>query len=153
MMSSTWCDYDMWYCTCYCYRSISTHVMFSFHRFVVNTLRSRQNDRLFADDTFKRIFLNEILEFRLKFHWSLFLRVLWTIFQHWFWWWLGADQATSHYLNQCRLDHWRIYASLGLNELIEIYVTSDSKRRRMSKVRVISHYSTLLLSPMVCFME
>ena len=27
----------------------------------------------------------KILEFRWKFHWSLFLRVLLTIFQHWFW--------------------------------------------------------------------
>ena len=27
----------------------------------------------------------KILEFRLKFHWSLFLRVLLTIFRHWFW--------------------------------------------------------------------
>ena len=27
----------------------------------------------------------KILEFRLKFHWCLFLRVLLTIFQHWFW--------------------------------------------------------------------
>ena len=27
----------------------------------------------------------KILEFRLKFHWTLFLRVLLTIFQHWFW--------------------------------------------------------------------
>ena len=39
-------------------------------------------------------------EFRLKFHWSLFLRVQLTIFQHWFRQWLGAEQATSHYLNQ-----------------------------------------------------
>ena len=30
---------------------------------------------------------------------------------------LGADQATSHYLNQWWLDYRRIYASLGLNEL------------------------------------
>ena len=30
-------------------------------------------------------FLMKILEFRLKIHWSLFLRVLLTIFQHWFW--------------------------------------------------------------------
>ena len=30
----------------------------------------------------------------------MFLRVQLTIFEHWFWWWLGADQATSHYLNQ-----------------------------------------------------
>ena len=34
-------------------------------------------------------------EFRLKFHWSLFLGVQLTIFQHWFRWWHGADQATS----------------------------------------------------------
>ena len=59
----------------------------------------------------------KMFEFRLKFHWSLFLRVQLTIFQHWFRWWLGTDQATSHYLNQWWLDYRRIYASLGLNEL------------------------------------
>ena len=58
----------------------------------------------------------KMLEFRLKFHWSLFLRVQLTIVHHWFRCWLGADQATSHYLNQWWLDYWRIYASLGLNE-------------------------------------
>ena len=42
----------------------------------------------------------KMLEFRLKFRWSLFLRVQFNIFQHWFRYWLGADQATSHYLNQ-----------------------------------------------------
>ena len=59
----------------------------------------------------------KIYEFQLKFHWSLFLRVQLTIFQHWFRWWLGADEATSHYLNQWWLVYRRIYASLGLNEL------------------------------------
>ena len=59
----------------------------------------------------------KMLEFRLNFHWSLFLRVQLTIFQHWFRQWLGAIQATSHYLNQWWLVYWRIYASLGLNEL------------------------------------
>ena len=59
----------------------------------------------------------KMLEFRLNFHWSLFLRFQLKIFQHWFRWWLGADQATSHYLNQWWLDYRRIYASLGLNEL------------------------------------
>ena len=59
----------------------------------------------------------KMFEFRLKFHWSLFLRVQLTIFQHWFRQWLGAVQATSHYLNQWWLDYRRIYASLGLNEL------------------------------------
>ena len=39
-------------------------------------------------------------------------------FQHWFRWWFGAYQATSHYLNQWWLDYRAIYASLGLNELI-----------------------------------
>ena len=54
--------------------------------------------------------------FRLGFHWSLFLRFE-LIIQHWFRQWLGADQATSHYLNQWWLVYWHIYASLGLNEL------------------------------------
>ena len=56
-------------------------------------------------------------EFRLNCHWSLFLRVQLTIFQHWFRQWLGADQETSHYLNRWWIVYWRIYASLGLNEL------------------------------------
>ena len=55
-------------------------------------------------------------EFRLKFHWSLFLRVQLTIFQHCFRWWLGAVLATSYYLNQWWIVYWRIYASLGPNE-------------------------------------
>ena len=59
----------------------------------------------------------EKFEFRLKFHWSWFPRVQSTRFQHWFRYWIGADQATSHYLNQWWLDCWRLYASLGLNEL------------------------------------
>ena len=42
----------------------------------------------------------KMFKFRLKFHWSLFPRVQLTIFQHWFRWWLGAGQATSHYLKQ-----------------------------------------------------
>ena len=45
----------------------------------VNTLRPIKNGRYFADDTFKRIFLNENVIFLSKFHWSLFLRVQLTI--------------------------------------------------------------------------
>ena len=59
-----------------------------------------------------------MLEFRLRFHWSFFPRVQLSIFQHWFRWWLGAGQVTSHYLNQWWLVYWRMYALLGLNELI-----------------------------------
>ena len=57
-------------------------------------------------------------KFWLRFHRSLFPRVQLTIFQHWFRYWLGAIQVTSHYLNQWWLVDWRIYASLGLSELM-----------------------------------
>ena len=51
--------------------------------------------------TFSNAFsCTKICEFWLKFHWSLFLTIQLTIFLHWFRWWLGAKQATSHYLNQ-----------------------------------------------------
>ena len=60
----------------------------------------------------------KMLKFWIKFHWSLFIRVQLTISQHWLRWRLGTDQATSHYLNQWWIDYRRIYASLGLNELM-----------------------------------
>ena len=62
----------------------------------------------------------KMFEFRLKFHWSLFLRVQLTIIQHCIRERLGTVQVTSHYLNQWWLVHWRIYASLALNELTTI---------------------------------
>ena len=54
-----------------------------------------------ADDIFKCIFWTKMVIFRLKFYWNLFPEVQLTINQHWFRWWLGTEQATSHYLNQC----------------------------------------------------
>ena len=63
-----------------------------------------------------------MIEFGFIFHWSLFLRVQLTIFHHWFTSWLGANQATSHYLNQWRLDYRHIYASLGLDDLKDSFV-------------------------------
>ena len=72
-----------------------------------------------SQTTFSGVFSwKKMFEFPLKFHWSLFQRDQLTICQHWFRKWLGADQATSRYLNQGWLDYRRIYASLGLNELI-----------------------------------
>ena len=59
----------------------------------------------------------KVYEFLFQLPWNVFLRFQLTIFQHWFRYWLGAVQATSHYLNQWWLVYWRIYASLGLNEL------------------------------------
>ena len=61
---------------------------------------------------FQMHFLMKMLQFQLKFHWNLFLSVPWTIFQHWFRW-LGADQRTSHYLNQWWLVYWHTYVSLS----------------------------------------
>ena len=77
----------------------------------INTLGPRQNDHRFGDDVFQNVFsCMKMYEFWFKFHRSLFLRVQSTIFQHWFRWWLGADQATSHYPSQWCLDYQRVYA-------------------------------------------
>ena len=46
------------------------------------------------------------------FHWGLFAWVQIIISQHWLRWWLGARQATSHYLYQC----WPV-------SLIHIFIT------------------------------
>ena len=56
-----------------------------------------------ADDIFKCIFYRKKpTDLRFKFHWNLFPGVQMTISQHWFRQWLGAEQATSHCLSQCR---------------------------------------------------
>ena len=83
----------------------------------LNTLRPRQDGRHFSDDVLSNAFSwMKMYEFRLRFDWILFLGFQLTIFQQWLRFWLGAVQATSHYLNQWWLVYWRIYASLGLNE-------------------------------------
>ena len=61
--------------------------------------------------------LIKINKFSIKISLKFVPRVQLTIFKHWFRYWLGADQATSHYLKQWWLVNWRIYASIGLNEL------------------------------------
>ena len=60
-------------------------------------------------------------EFRLRFHWSLFLRVQLTTVQHWFRQRFDTGQVTSHCLNQWWLIYRCIYASLGINELNHSY--------------------------------
>ena len=40
-------------------------------------------------------------EFQTTFYRTMFLRMLFTIWQHWFREWLGDEQAKSHYLKQC----------------------------------------------------
>ena len=51
---------------------------------VLSYLTPRQNGRRFTEDVFKCIFWMRMYEFRLRLHWSLFLRFQLTIFQHWF---------------------------------------------------------------------
>ena len=81
-----------------------------------NILWQRQNGRHFADGIFKCILLNEniwiLIEISLKFVPKSPINNYSSI---------GLDngiQATSHDLNQWWLVYWRIYALLGLNELI-----------------------------------
>ena len=78
-----------------------------------NTLRPRQNGRHFADDIFKCIFLNENVWIPLKTSLAFVpkgpINNIPTLVQ---------VMATSHYLNQWWLIYRRIFASLGLNELM-----------------------------------
>ena len=67
----------------------------------INTLRPRQNGHNFPEDIFKCIFLNENIWIPLKISKTFIpkvrisnIPVLVQIY------WLGVDQATSHYLNQ-----------------------------------------------------
>ena len=92
---------------------------FGSHCVGLNALTNWGPDKIAAisQTTFSNAFSwMKIYEFRLRCQWSSFLRVQLTIFEHWFRWWLGTDQAPSHRLNQWWLVYWRIYASLGLGE-------------------------------------
>ena len=98
---------------------------------LINTLRPRQNGRYFADDTFKCIFLNEnawiSLKVSLKFVPKVRINNIPALVQIMAWRW----QATGHYLNQCWLVYWRIYASLGLNDLIYYARSADNGQWQM----------------------
>ena len=83
----------------------------------VNTLRPRQNGRHFTDDIFKCIFLNENvwipIEISLKFVLKGLINNIAVLVQIMAWCRPG-DKPLS---NQWWLVYWRIYVSLGLNEL------------------------------------
>ena len=72
------------------------------YAFTALTHWGRDNIAAILQTTFSNAFSwMKMYEPRFRFHWGLFLRFQLTIFQHWFRQWLGADQATSHYLDQC----------------------------------------------------
>ena len=101
-----------------------------------------------SQTTFSSVFSwMKMFEFWLKFRWSLFLRFQLIIFQHWFRYWLGVVQATSHYLNQWWLVYWRIYASLGLNELMGKQLTSLYNMIYRRYADVWSHPGHYLVHP------
>ena len=56
---------------------------------------------ILADDIFKCIFMNKNYRIPNKIALKFFPWVQLTMNQHWFRQWLGAEHATSHYLNQC----------------------------------------------------
>ena len=68
-----------------------------------------QNGNHFGRRHFRfHFFLMKMIKLPLNFHWNMFAWVQLTISQHWFRHWLGAEQATSHYLNgwwPCSLTH------------------------------------------------
>ena len=98
---------QMWSCQCISFTRLQW----------VNTLMPRQI-AIISQMTFSNAFAwMKMYEFHLRFPWSLFLSFKLTIFQHWFRYRLGTDQAASHYLNQWWLVYWHICASLSLNEL------------------------------------
>ena len=66
---------------------------------LVNSSPPGQNGLHFTDNILDAFSWMKSFVFWSKFH--LLLRVHLTITQHWFRWWLGAEWATSHYMNQC----------------------------------------------------
>ena len=82
---------------------------------------------------------------RFRFHWIWVTRVQLTILQHWFIWWLGVGQATSHYLNQrwsALLTHvcvtrpqWPERHIVHTNTLIYVFVNNKSLTSEQNMVR------------------
>ena len=101
-------------------------------------------------DAILQIFANafswmKTYEFWLRFHWCLFLRVQLTVFHHWFGWWFGTIQATSHYLNWWWLVSRCIYAWLGINELTLDFPVNWYIYSSLGQERSITHDCHLCL--------
>ena len=89
----------------------------------------------------------KMLEFRLKFHWSLFLRVQLPTFQHWFREWLAPTRWQAIIWTDDCLDCRRIYASVVLNESISpfsawLWDLDAAVRRISNRVALITGLST-----------
>ena len=121
---------------------------------LLNTLMQRQKGCLFVDDTFKRIFLNEnvriSIKISLKFVPKVPINNIPALFQIMAW----RRPATSHYLKRWWSLYWRIYASLGLNEVnsnentkVSCYYCHLSHRY----VLPIQHLETHTIPPVIMY--
>ena len=63
---------------------LSSFYGYVYESIAFNSFPPGQNGRLFPDDIFRCILMNEKFCILLKFHWSLFLRIQLTITQRWF---------------------------------------------------------------------
>ena len=104
LKKQTSAKYQLKYTTIFCIENEMENVFAHCRPFCLGYTVSHWGRDKIADifqTTFTNVFSwMKMYEFRLKFHWSLFLRLQLTIVQYWFRQWHGADQATSHYLNQ-----------------------------------------------------
>ena len=94
-------------------------------------IETRKKCHHFPDEIFHAFPWMKMCEFRLKFHWILFLRVQLTILQHWFIKWLGETKQ-RHYLNQWCLVYWCIYflhSTSVLSFLIGIVLTFSVEQK------------------------
>ena len=70
---------------------------------IMRLITKKKRPPCLAGDIFKLFSLQKIIVFRFKFRWNFFHRGLNncnSVIQHLFGYWLGVEQATSHYLNQ-----------------------------------------------------
>ena len=104
------------------YALYTTNCILSLANKIEISLLTHWNRDKNANAAISQIFFNaftliKMYKFRFRYHWSLFLGFELTLFQQWFRWWFGADQATSHYLSSRRLVYLGISELPSLNEL------------------------------------
>ena len=100
-----------------------------------NSMKPRQNGRHFPEVIFKWIFLNENVRISIKTSRKSVLTDQVNNISA-----LVQIMAWRHYLNQWCLIYWRIYASLGLNELTWTGIT---KQRRAPVLEFAARYVLL----------
>ena len=91
---------------------------FSLHFIIIQTNNASPLDKMSAisQTTFSNVFSwMKRFVFWFEFHWKSFLGVQLSKSQHWLRWWLGAEQATSHFLNKCWPSSRKYSALRGMN--------------------------------------